>query len=224
MRMTASWSGSDRTYRIQVGGAKMRPNGKLPSNHHSDRRRQTLELRRKARLPVHPPSACSGLKALRNTSLAKAASRQAALAFRSLDPFRALREPDPRRRDEERPSRSEQRTLSKNQKQRLDRKSPIQAPYKFESGFLQRRVERIPRPPRWRSALHEQGSHPTRARALSLMALGGTAARIRGRDIAARHCRSLQRHHTLDAAPGSLGDLGIDGDLVGHCLAICARI
>ena len=127
MRMTASWSGSDRTYRIQVGGAKMRPNGKLPSNHHSDRRRQTLELRRKARLPpVHPPFACSGVKALRNTSLAKAASRQAALAFRSLDPFRALREPDRRRRDGERPSRSEQRTLSKNQKQRLDRKSPIQ--------------------------------------------------------------------------------------------------
>jgi hypothetical protein len=131
MRMTASWSGSDRTYRIQVGGAKMRLNGKLPSNHHSDRRRQTLELRRKARLPVHPPSACSGLKALRNTSLAKAASRQAALAFRSLDPFRALREPDPRRRDEERPSRSEQRTLSKNQKQRLDRKSPIQVRIHF---------------------------------------------------------------------------------------------
>jgi hypothetical protein len=126
MRMTASWSGSDRTYRIQVGGAKMRLNGKLPSNRHSDRRRQTLELRKKARLPVHPPFACSGVKALRNTSLAKAASRQAALAFRSLDPFRALREPDRRRRDEERPSRSEQRTLSKNQKQRLDRKSPIQ--------------------------------------------------------------------------------------------------
>ena len=77
----------------------MRPNGKLPSNHHSDRRRQTPELRRKARLSVHPPFACSGVKALRNTSLAKAASRQAALAFRSLDPFRALREPDPRRRD-----------------------------------------------------------------------------------------------------------------------------
>src|SRR5712672_2210696 len=31
-------------------------------------------------------------------------------AFRSLDPFRALREPDRRRRDEEPPSRSEQRT------------------------------------------------------------------------------------------------------------------
>jgi hypothetical protein len=144
MRMTASWSGSDRTYRIQVGGAKMRLNGKLPSNHHSDRRRQTLELRRKARLPVHPPSACSGLKALRNTSLAKAASRQAALAFRSLDPFRALREPDPRRRDEERPSRSEQRTLSKNQKQRLDRKSPIQVRIHFPPALSHVRT-RLPR-------------------------------------------------------------------------------
>src|SRR5439155_24112216 len=39
-------------------------------------------------------------------------SRQALLAVRSLDPFRALHEPDRRRRDEERPSRSEQRTLS----------------------------------------------------------------------------------------------------------------
>src|ERR1700731_457748 len=30
MRMTASWSGSERTYRIQVSGAKMRPNGEPP--------------------------------------------------------------------------------------------------------------------------------------------------------------------------------------------------
>src|ERR1700731_1637920 len=53
------------------------------------------------------------------------------LAFRSLDPFRALREPDRRRRDEERLSRSEQRTLSKNPKQPLDRKSPIQVRIHF---------------------------------------------------------------------------------------------
>ena len=39
--------------------------------------------------------------------------RRSLLAFRSPDPFRALREPDRRRRDEERPSRSEQRTDSK---------------------------------------------------------------------------------------------------------------
>src|SRR6201984_3242591 len=62
------------------------------------------------------------------------------LAFRSLDPFRALREPDRRRRDEERLSRSEQRTLSKTKNNRLTGK----APYKFESTSLQRRVGRIP--------------------------------------------------------------------------------
>src|SRR6201998_3691389 len=83
--------------------------------------RQTSELRREARLAVHPPSASSGVKAgpwleqgaRRNTSDAKAARRQAVLPFRSLDPFRALREPDRRRRDEERLSSSEQRTASK---------------------------------------------------------------------------------------------------------------
>ena len=58
---------------------------------------------RQAHLAVQRPAACSGVKALRNTSDAKAASRQALLAFRSLDPLRALREPDRRRRDEERP-------------------------------------------------------------------------------------------------------------------------
>src|SRR5262252_1461383 len=55
-----------------------------------------------APLVIHPPSACSGVKALRNTSSAEAARRQAPLTFRSLDPFRALRQPDRRRRDEER--------------------------------------------------------------------------------------------------------------------------
>jgi hypothetical protein len=49
----------------------------------------------------------------------------ALLAFRSLDPFRALREPGRRRRDGERLSRSEQRT-GYIPKQLLDTKSPIQ--------------------------------------------------------------------------------------------------
>src|ERR1700720_3382861 len=53
------------------------------------------------------------------------------LAFRSLDPFRALREPDRRRRDEERLSRSEQRTLSKTQNNHLTGK----APYKSAANF-----------------------------------------------------------------------------------------
>src|SRR6202043_160915 len=62
------------------------------------------------------------------------------LAFRSLDPFRALREPDRRRRDEERLSRSEQRTLSKTQNNHLTGK----APYKFESISLQQTVRLSP--------------------------------------------------------------------------------
>src|ERR1700730_1678783 len=95
------------------------------------------ELRRKS------PSRCSSsLRVLRRQGAAQhnqreAASRQAMLAFRSLDPFRALREPDRRRRDEERLSRSEQRTLSKTQNNHLTGK----APYKFESTSLQRRVQ-----------------------------------------------------------------------------------
>ena len=71
------------------------------------------------------------------------------LAFRSLEPFRALREPDRRRRDEERLSRSEQRTLSKTQNNHLTGK----APYKFESTSLQRRVINEPGRRRSRSAL-----------------------------------------------------------------------
>src|SRR6516165_4568708 len=82
--------------RIRIGSTEYKcvargsaPDGEFPSD--------------PAPLAVHPPSACSGVKALRNTSSAKAARRQAPLTFRSLDPFRALREPDRRRRDGERP-------------------------------------------------------------------------------------------------------------------------
>ena len=79
-----------------------------------------------APLAVHPPSACSAVKALRNTSSAKAACRQAPLAFRSLDPFRALREPDRRQRDEERSSPLRTKNCYRSQKveNRLTRKAP----------------------------------------------------------------------------------------------------
>src|SRR5258707_9010334 len=113
------------------------PNGELPSDDHADinRRHQTVKLRK------GPSRGSSSLRVLRPQGASKhnrrhAATLQAPLAFRSLDPFRALREPDRRRRDEERPSRSEQKTVSKNSKQQspikclavgenpLDRKSP----------------------------------------------------------------------------------------------------
>src|SRR6516165_11448774 len=90
----------------------------------------------KAPVAVHHRSACSGVKALRNTSAAKRQAAKPWLAFRSLDPFRALREPDRRRRDEERPVRSEQRTGNK-PKRLLDRKSPIQVTRKIASAAMQ---------------------------------------------------------------------------------------
>ena len=119
------------------------PQWRVPLGSYPDKQCRHPSFAGKARLAVHPPSACSGVKALPNTSDAKAASRQAMLAFRSLDPFRALREPDRRRRDEERLSRSEQRTLSKTQNNHLTGK----APYKFESALLQRRVCELLVPP-----------------------------------------------------------------------------
>src|SRR6516164_2880889 len=93
-----------------------RPTDSHPTRH---------EAMQKARLAVHRRSACSGVKALRNTSVARRHAAKALLPFRSLAPFRALREPNRRRRDEERLARSEQRTDYK-PKTPLHRKSPIQ--------------------------------------------------------------------------------------------------
>src|SRR6516165_7646760 len=83
------------------------------------------EAMQKARLAVHRRSACSGVKALRNTSAARRHAAKALLPFRSLAPFRALREPiagdgmkngfpAPNKRTDDKP------------KTPLDRKSPIQ--------------------------------------------------------------------------------------------------
>ena len=90
-----------------------------------------------APLAVHPPSACSAVKALRNTSSAKAACRQAPLAFRSLDPFRALREPDRRQRDEERSS--PLRTKNCYRSQKVENRLTRKAPYKCRRARLSRR-------------------------------------------------------------------------------------
>src|SRR5215813_13227560 len=127
MRMTASWSGPQPTYRIQVCGVKTRLKWRVPLGPFAEHRSRGRELC-KSPVAVHPPSACSGVKALPNTSPARRQSRQALLAFRSLDAFCALRELDRRRRDEEQLSRSEQRTGNK-PKNDLTGK----APYKFES-------------------------------------------------------------------------------------------
>ena len=116
MRMTASWFGSTSDPpNTSVWRKVPRPMASSPRiiRQTPTRRHQRLELKQKARLAVHPPCACSGVKALRNTSCATAARRQAALAFRSLDPFRALRELIAGDGTKNGLSRSEQRTGSK---------------------------------------------------------------------------------------------------------------
>ena len=66
-----------RSYRIQVCSTKMHPNGELPSDPQQTDRQAPTRHRSYAKSPVavHRRSACSGVKALRNTSPAR---RQAA--------------------------------------------------------------------------------------------------------------------------------------------------
>jgi hypothetical protein len=69
--MTASWSDPTILPNTSLSHEDAPPNGELPS----DPQAPTPPSYAKARLAVHRRSACSGVKALRNTS---AASRQAA--------------------------------------------------------------------------------------------------------------------------------------------------
>src|SRR5258708_29818874 len=84
-----------RSYRIQVCGAKMRPNGELPSDPQqidplgSSTNRQApsdAEAMQKAPVAVHHRSACSGVKALRNTSDARRQAAKLCYRFGPLTP------------------------------------------------------------------------------------------------------------------------------------------
>ena len=114
------------------------PNGELPSDHQR-RHRPDAETVQKAPSQFIIARVLRP-QALRNTSVARRQAAKLCYRFDPLTPFRALREPDRRRRDEERLSRSEQRTAYK-PKYHLTGK----APYRFESGSLQRRVSNEPR-------------------------------------------------------------------------------
>jgi len=137
MRMTASGSGSERTYRIQVCGAKMRPNGELPSDLH----RQAGTVRhtgalQKSPVAVHHRSAGSGVKALRNTSVARRQAAKLGSRFGPLTPSARSANLIAGDGTKNGLSRSEQKTVSTTQNNRLTGK----APYKFESISLQRGV------------------------------------------------------------------------------------
>ena len=99
MRMTASWSGSNDPTEYKCAARDPRPMG-APLGSSADRQPSDAGALQKS-----PCRYSSSLRVLWGQGAAKhkrryAARRQALLAFRSLDPFRALREPDRRRRDE----------------------------------------------------------------------------------------------------------------------------
>src|SRR5262249_33445673 len=79
----------------------------------------------KSPVAVHHRCACSGLKELRNTSAARRQAVKLCYRFGPLTPSARSAKADRRRRDEERLSRSEQRT-GFSPKQLLDTYSPIQ--------------------------------------------------------------------------------------------------
>src|SRR5262249_46645785 len=134
MRMTASWSGSNDPAVYKFVAGRYAP---MASSPRILCRPAPTGARSYAKSPiaVHRRCACSGVKALRNTSPAKRQAAKPLLAFRSLDPFRALRKPDRRRRDEEPLSRSEQRT-DNNPKNDLTGKAP------YKSECLPRAIQR----------------------------------------------------------------------------------
>src|SRR5246500_22053 len=77
-----------RYHRIQVCGTKMRPTASSPSDPpRSDTQPPTKhEAMQKARLAVHRRSACSGVKALRNTSDARRLAAKLCYRFGPLTP------------------------------------------------------------------------------------------------------------------------------------------
>ena len=77
-----------RPYRIQVCGTKMRRQWRAPLGFSKiDRHRQTLKLcRKKAPVAGHHRSACSGVKALRNTSDARRQAAKLCYRFGPLTP------------------------------------------------------------------------------------------------------------------------------------------
>src|SRR5262249_36118047 len=123
-----------RSYRIQVC-SKTRSQWRAPLGSSADRYRPDSKAMQKARLAVHRRSACSGVKALRNTSVAWRHAAKLCYRFGRLTPSARsanLIAGDGTRNGFPAPNKEP----ATNQKHDLTGK----APYKFESIFLQRRV------------------------------------------------------------------------------------
>ena len=88
MRMTASWSGSNDPTAYKSVARRCTPMASSPRilNRPTDRHRSDTEAMPKARLAVHHRSACSGVKALRNTSVARRQAAKLCYRFGPLTP------------------------------------------------------------------------------------------------------------------------------------------
>src|SRR5262249_50342892 len=126
------------SYRIQVCSAKMRAHGELPSD---PLQTGTTGARSYAKSPSQFIVAARAQASRRCETQAPLSGKPLALLpFRSLDPFRAYREADRRRRDEERGFPAPNKEPPTNQKHDLTGK----APYKFVPASLR---QRWPLPP-----------------------------------------------------------------------------
>src|ERR1700748_863558 len=83
MRMTASWSGSNDPTEYKFVARRCAPQWRAPLGSSGTDRPETMQ---KARLAVHRRSACSGVKALRNTTPAKRQAAKLCYRFGPLTP------------------------------------------------------------------------------------------------------------------------------------------
>ena len=134
MRMTASWSGSNDPTAYKSVARRCTPMASSPRilNRPTDRHRPDTEAMQKARLAVHRRSACSGVKALRNTSDARRQAAKLCYRFGPLTPSARsanLIAGDGTKNGFPAPNKE----LATNQKRPLDRKSPIQVRIRLPS-------------------------------------------------------------------------------------------
>ena len=148
MRMTASWSGSNDPTAYESVARRYAHFGELPSD--SQQTDQNTEPNLNAKpVAVHRRSACSGVKARRNTSAAKRQAAKLCYRFGPLTPSARSANPDRRRRDEEPAFPLRTKNPTTNQKQLLDRKSPIRVRIHLPPAASPMRTARDARCPRF---------------------------------------------------------------------------
>ena len=148
MRMTASWSGSNDPTAYKSVARRYAPHGELPSDSQQTDKQAPTRHRTQCKKPfaVHRRSACSGVKARRNTSAARRQAAKLCYRFGPLNPSARSANRiagDGTKNGFPAPNKEP----APNQKRLLDRKSPIQvrihlppAESSANQGFLSCRV------------------------------------------------------------------------------------